>query len=320
MVLRLTSLAILLAAAPLAAQVTKPARTRAPLGVEPVMKSQGEAGWLGFRHSGGPDSLVVLEVAPGSPADRAGLRTGDWIAMIGDRVATRQLLLDHPPMVGETRTITVRRGNETLTFEMEAVSAPPGALKTRVTVAGADTVARKARLLRGQMAQKVTLGRLSTLTDTLSTRDSLVAQRKLLATMMADTNGKWRTSLKQSRPLIIIDGVRIEPDSIDPASVRRIATLASRENAIAGAELEQLNPGLADYFSGVSDGVFVLRVAEATPAASADLRPGDVVQTVNGSPVLTIAELREAVTDASGTITLRVLRKAKPVTVVIRKE
>ena len=319
MVLRLASLAILLAAAPLAAQV--PARARSPRSVEPVMKTQ-HGGWLGFRHTGGRDSLVVLEVAPGSPAEQAGLRTGDWITMIGDQVATRQLLLENPPMVGDTRTMTVRRDNETLTFTMVAVSPPPGALVSARTVklTSADTVAREARLLRGEMALKATRATvLSGRIDTLSIRDSLSAQRKLLATL-ADSNGKRRASLRTTRPLIIVDGVLMLPDSIDPANARMIATLASGENAIAGAELEQLNPGLADYFGGVSDGVFVLRVAEATPAASAGLRPGDIVQTVNGRPVLTIAELRDAVTDASGTITLRVLRKAKPVTVVIRKE
>src|SRR5688572_3895048 len=97
MVLRLFSLAILVIAAPLAAQDTVPARKRVPLTAPTLKKPQGPAGWLGFRHSAERDSLVVLEVAPGSPAELAGLRAGDWIIAIGDRVATRELLLDNPP-------------------------------------------------------------------------------------------------------------------------------------------------------------------------------------------------------------------------------
>jgi S1-C subfamily serine protease len=95
---------------------------------------------------------------------------------------------------------------------------------------------------------------------------------------------------------------------------------ARRSNAISGAEFEELNPGLADYFGGIGEGVFVLRVSGATPAFAAGLRAGDIVQSVNGQYVPTIADLRNAVNEASGTITLRIQRKGKPATVTLRKE
>lgn len=176
--------------------------------------------------------------------------------------------------------------------------------------------------MRELMADSSAIGRPS-LRELLA--DSIFFGRPSLRELMADSALAWPSRMVFDS--LFYQGRMADSSGLYAELVRSmqqtndlLVTLAPRENAVAGAELEQLNPGLADYFGGVSDGVFVLRVAEATPAASAGLRPGDIVQTVNGRHVLTIAALREAVTDASGTITLRVLRKAKPVTVLIRKE
>lgn len=354
MVLRFLSLALLLGAVPLAAQVTSrtPTRSTVPDAV------QGHPGWFGFRQDTGRDSLVVLEVAPGSPAERAGLRKGDRITMINGRIATPRLLGEKPPMVGETRAIAVRRGNDTLTFVMVAASPPPDALiQTRAALTNADTVAREARALRSRMTLKATraTGVIPSHIDTLSAIDSLsliVDSLSLILdqrprVMLTDSSGNRRSPLTTGQPLIIVDGAIVSPglyselvrhmqhtnDSIidSPALYAELerslqqtndlmATLGRRENAVAGAELEQLNSGLAEYFGGVAEGVFVLRVAEATPAANAGLRPGDIVQTVNGQRVPTMAALRDAVSAAAGPITLRVLRKGKAVTVMLRKQ
>src|SRR5690606_25497537 len=72
------------------------------------------------------------------------------------------------------------------------------------------------------------------------------------------------------------------------------------ERGVAGAEFAELNPALAEYFAGVTEGVLTLRVAPATPAARAQLEPGDVVGPLAGRPVHSARELRAALLTAAG--------------------
>ena len=100
-------------------------------------------------------------------------------------------------------------------------------------------------------------------------------------------------------------------------------TLPSRRlseggTVVSGATLELLNPTLGEYF-GAQEGVFVLRVASQSPAATAGLQPGDVIETVNGRRVLTLDAVTNAVADARGAITLSVLRRGQRVVVPLRR-
>lgn len=90
--------------------------------------------------------------------------------------------------------------------------------------------------------------------------------------------------------------------------------------AVAGAELSELNPDLAEYF-GVAGGVLVLNAREGTPAARAGIRAGDVIVRVNDTAVSSIADIRRA-TDArpGATMQLRVLRRGQPLDVTIGRE
>ncbi len=94
--------------------------------------------------------------------------------------------------------------------------------------------------------------------------------------------------------------------------------------AVAGAEFRNLDPGLARYF-GVEGGLLVLEVAEGTPARAAGLEPGDVVKTVQDTPVRTVADLRRIVAQrgsgdlrASDPIILQVVRNGEGQTVELR--
>ena len=131
-------------------------------------------------------------------------------------------------------------------------------------------------------------------------------------------------------PLMIVDGVALMRDTAGGVRALRtdlqetidrrdatVARLARLPNAISGAEFEELNPGLAEYFYGVSEGVFVLRVAERTPASSGGLRPGDIIQSVNGEEIRTVAELRSAMAASGRTMNLRILRKGTPAALTI---
>jgi hypothetical protein len=90
--------------------------------------------------------------------------------------------------------------------------------------------------------------------------------------------------------------------------------------AVAGAELSELNPGLATYF-GTEDGVLVLNSRPGTPAERAGLQAGDVILRVAQAPVSSIAELRRAIDRApAGTpVELHVLRRGQTVRIELAR-
>jgi C-terminal processing protease CtpA/Prc len=350
MVLRLLPLTLLLYAASAAAQAPAKAPTRVP--TPALVAVEGHAGWFGFRYDIVRDSLVVIEVAAGSPADRAGLRKGDWITLIDGQRANPTTLREKPAVPGDVRKLTVRRGTETLGISMIAVAPPPGTLlPTRVAGTNADTVAREARALRGEMAQKATRAAVAPLrADTVVLRPT-PAQRKMRGDAERGTTLKLLETYRDTlRPRMLLDDTvytsmrlllqQMKHDTVSGLTAKLLADsalytelaltvkntenlltkLSAHGNALAGAEFEHLNPGLAEYFGGVAEGVFVLRVAPGTPAATAGLQPGDIVETLNGERVETIAALRAGIAESSGPLTLHVIRKGRPATLVLRKE
>lgn len=87
--------------------------------------------------------------------------------------------------------------------------------------------------------------------------------------------------------------------------------------AVAGAELSELNPGLAEYF-GTTSGVLVLNAREGTPAARAGLMAGDVILRANDVDVASIEELRRAIARARGEPSrLDVLRRGQRLTITM---
>jgi C-terminal processing protease CtpA/Prc len=79
---------------------------------------------------------------------------------------------------------------------------------------------------------------------------------------------------------------------------------------IAGAQVQRVKE-LADYFD-VDDGLLVLHIVPGTPAARAELRPGDVIRRAGGHEITTPNSLQRALaaTD-SREIKLDIVRKGK---------
>jgi S1-C subfamily serine protease len=87
-----------------------------------------------------------------------------------------------------------------------------------------------------------------------------------------------------------------------------------------GAEFCALNEDLSDLLGVKPEGVFVMNVAEGSPARLSGLRGGDVILKADSIKVETPIDLVRAIRGArpANTITLQIIRKHKPQTLVLR--
>gem|GEM_PF-1833107 len=88
-------------------------------------------------------------------------------------------------------------------------------------------------------------------------------------------------------------------------------------NRIAGAELQPLNPGLAEFFGGTERGLVVLQVLSGTPAYRLGLRPGDVIVEAGGHGVSGLEGLRHALMEHSP-VEIRWLRRGQTLVDTLR--
>jgi C-terminal processing protease CtpA/Prc len=78
-----------------------------------------------------------------------------------------------------------------------------------------------------------------------------------------------------------------------------------------GVTVQELTPELAMYF-GVKGGVLVSAVQANTPAATAGIKAGDIIGTVNGKTVSSSGELITELADKDGEVTIGLTRDKKP--------
>jgi S1-C subfamily serine protease len=82
-----------------------------------------------------------------------------------------------------------------------------------------------------------------------------------------------------------------------------------------GVQVDELSPQLADYFGAKAGGVLVTSVTENSAAARAGLKAGDVITSLNGTPIRDYNALSTELQKAAGSdITIGALRDHKEVT------
>jgi serine protease Do len=101
-----------------------------------------------------------------------------------------------------------------------------------------------------------------------------------------------------------------------PPSMRNFEELVGRSTNRLGISVSTLSPQLAEYF-GTKEGVLVSSVTDASAAAKAGLKAGDVITSFNGTAVNDPSDVRRRVTDLSDgdEFTITVMRDKKAVTV-----
>jgi serine protease Do len=88
-----------------------------------------------------------------------------------------------------------------------------------------------------------------------------------------------------------------------------------------GIGAQDMTPDLAEYF-GTKGGVLVTRVGPDSPAARAGLKAGDVITSINGQPVQSVAELRREIGRASdqAEVSIGYMRDRKSATATTKLE
>jgi predicted metalloprotease with PDZ domain len=93
----------------------------------------------------------------------------------------------------------------------------------------------------------------------------------------------------------------------------------TRDKNYVGVELQPLTSGLADYFGVHSrSGVLVGNVFPNSPASAAGLKAADVIQKVNGQPIVTLNDWEHAIrTNRGKQVTVTLIRDKKEQTVTM---
>lgn len=81
-----------------------------------------------------------------------------------------------------------------------------------------------------------------------------------------------------------------------------------------GVTVQALTPDLEEYFGATNGGVLVSSVAQNSAAAKAGVKAGDVITSINGRRVADASDLMRELTDASGEVTLTLLRDKNELT------
>ncbi|MEQ1856748.1 MAG: PDZ domain-containing protein [Longimicrobiales bacterium] len=107
------------------------------------------------------------------------------------------------------------------------------------------------------------------------------------------------------------------PDPVD-VPFRPLTPYLLGSNRVAGAEVVDIKPGLAEYFR-VETGVLVVDVAPGTPAAIAGIQAGDVITSLDRVNVRTVDELRTGVSRAGDTLPVTLVRRGSTLEVLLRR-
>jgi S1-C subfamily serine protease len=108
----------------------------------------------------------------------------------------------------------------------------------------------------------------------------------------------------------------VAPTPPTPPTMVFSATPAPSMGVIAGAQLSPIDEDFAASV-GLEPGVLVLRAPAGSAAASAGLRPGDVITGVNGARIRDVAPLQRAmaragIREGAREITLSVVSRTAP--------
>lgn len=229
---------------------------------------------------------VIVTVAPGSPAFRAGLVAGDTVLSVS-QVDGRRLEQELGSLLrpGETLQFRVRRGDgvRVLPVRVEPARAGTFAFGSMEVTDGPRGLTRFQATGEGRE------------------QDAVVAVGGI-----------------RPAPAIGATVVRAGERGGGVGGGGTANIVIYREpTALAGARLLTLNHDLAVKL-GVEHGLYVLTVAPGTPSARGGLEAGDVIVGTRDGPVTSLAQLQDLMMSKAGSLTLRIVRDREERTATIR--
>lgn len=283
-------------------------------------------GWLGIgveiNETQGSVTIVISNVAPDSPADSAGIEIGDALELIDGEAATRATFneLAQNLEVGDRVALTVMRDGRSRVFTLVAAARP--AMITLWRPSGEAFEAMEIRIdsvrnqvFRGMDSARVafregdgsrTIFRLEV--DSLRAADARI--REIMGVLRADSLGAGRPlafrvdtlrgalsatgDARQALGRAVVERERAQA-ALQEARARGVVSFSPSlvgRHAVAGAQMIELNAGLAEYLGVGEEGVFVTEVVDGSPAHEAGLRAGDVIVRMNGRPVGSLTDVR----------------------------
>lgn len=236
--------------------------------------------------------VLLTSVAPGTPAAVAGLKAGDIVERVGDRdvKGVEDLsfaLIEHP--VGATVDFTIRRAFESdpLRLQVRLMGTPNPALAT----AQAEMRAARAEFMTAHYELSTALDaqaslRNRPLNETKALRASfearrLEAERRLSKAMRLLTEAEAR--MANARPTA--------SSANNEAFTSRPASDAFRPLLAFGLRTIGLTRRASSRM-GADGGHLVISVDRRSPAEEAGIRPGDVIERINGQSLTHHALLR----------------------------
>ena len=274
------------------------------------------SGYLGISFGGEVDEhgerVVVREVSKGSPAEKAGIKSGDEVQRINGLSATNGKFgaLARTLTAGDTVQLRVLRDGKPRDFTIVAAPRPAEyeLYSSREIVVAPDSV--RHLMLRLLDSARVHLDSLRLPSIHIMRGDSMLDLQfgpfmKHDSLFLRDGDSTL-TRLFRTRP---DDAPRILRDDVDGAHANMIfRSFELGDRSVGGAELSVLDPAMVDYFK-TDHGLLVLRVAPETPADRAGLEPGDVIVKAKDRTLTRVDDLRTIVAANPEGVALDVMRK-----------
>ncbi len=134
----------------------------------------------------------------------------------------------------------------------------------------------------------------------------------------SDSLAREMHELGESAPVMALDWTLGDAPWDSVSVYRPLAPYLLGQNRVAGAEVVDLRPELAEYFQ-VEGGILVVNVPDRTPASSAGIQPGDVLIRMDGAPLRSIDDLRRGLVRAADDLPVTLVRKGRTIQVLLKR-
>ena len=259
-----------------------------------LVSAQDSAPYLGISFEAVDEGVLVTTVAPDSPAESAGLETGDIITAIDDEAVTAETIAEVVGgyAVDDSITLTVTRDDESLELEVALAERPEGFAPARPNRPGQPEILRERAYL----------------CVALNDADNVVVIAEVAADSPAESAGLQvddvLVSINDTAVTTAAEAVELiralSPGDTVTLEIERDGEAETLEIELGAMDRMGLLPLDLVMYDADSESWLVVALAEDSPLAAAGVENGDEITGIalDGEP-LTVNELDEALANAA---------------------